>query len=256
VGEVSTVAARERVIPIAAPLVPLVPEGGLMRGRVVGCTGPAAMSVATALVASASAAGSWAALVGLTGTPGWFGAEAAASAGWCLERVVAVAVDRGRPAVWAEAVAAALDGFEIVVAAPPLDPARAASVLRRVQQRVRARSAVLVLVDVESALGSTSRAASASGVERLDVDLLLDTTEVHWHGVGAGSGHLRGRRVQVVASGRRAPRPTRVECWLPGPDGALAPARIAPVAPVSPGEVAASEAVAGEVSDVGWERAG
>ncbi len=253
------------MIPIAAPLVPLVPEGGLMRGRVVGCTGPAAMSVATALVATASASGSWAALVGLTGAPGCFGAEAAASAGWCLERVVAVAVDRGRPAVWAEAVAAALDGFEIVVAAPPLDLSRAAPVLRRVQQRVRARSAVLVLVDVESALGSTSQATSRSGVDRLEVDLLLDTTDVRWHGVDAGSGHLRGRRVQVVASGRRAPRPTRVECWLPGPDGALAP--VARVSPLQPAEVMpvgvppaaavpAAAVAASEVSDVGWERAG
>jgi hypothetical protein len=240
----------------------LVPEGGLMRGRVVGCTGPAAMSVATALVASASAAGSWAALVGLTGTPGWFGAEAAASAGWCLERVVAVAVDRGRPAVWAEAVAAALDGFEIVVAAPPLDPVRAAPVLRRVQQRVRARAAVLVLVDVESALGAGSRAVAT---DRLEVDLRLDTTEVQWHGVAGGVGHLRGRRVQVVASGRRAPRPTRVECWLPWADGTLAPVEPLPVAgPAaaagaggvgSAGAGVAASAVS-EVSDVGWERAG
>ena len=40
-----------------------------------------------------------------------------------------------------------------------------------------------------------------------------------WEGVEHGAGHLRGRRVTVVASGRRIPRPRRAELWLPGPGG-------------------------------------
>jgi hypothetical protein len=46
-----------------------------------------------------------------------------------------------------------------------------------------------------------------------------------WEGLGAGHGRLRGRRAQVVATGRgAAARPRARWLWLPGSDGSVSPA--------------------------------
>lgn len=61
-GRVRPVAlAGERVLPVAAVLEPLLPDGGLRRGSVVTVGG--SRSLALALVAAASEAGSWCAAV-------------------------------------------------------------------------------------------------------------------------------------------------------------------------------------------------
>lgn len=193
------VTARERCLPVPEVFASLLPDGGLVRGRSVGCSGPAAWSLAFALVAEAAAAGSWVVAVGVPG----LGIEAAGGLGVPLGRLVVVDVDGG-PAVWAERVAAAADGFEVVLTTPP---AGAERVARRVRQRVQSNGVVLVAVD-------------PSG-PNLGCDVDLATSAARWHGIGEGHGHLMARRVALEVAGRRAPRPVRRELWLPGPDGTV-----------------------------------
>jgi hypothetical protein len=192
--------ARDRVLPVLAPLAPLLPERALVRGKAVACTGQAAVSAALALTARPTQEGSWAGVVGLAGV----GLAAAAELGVALERLVLVAAPgRGE---WAEVLAALIDGVDVVVAAPP--PGLGAGSARKLQARVQARGGVLVLVGAG---------------EPFTPDLTLQSEVRGWEGVGAGgAGHLTGRRVALELGGRRIGAPRRTEVWLPGPDGALA----------------------------------
>jgi hypothetical protein len=196
---------RDRCLPVDEALAPLLPDGGLRRGHVVGCSGPAAVSLAVGVAARAVVAGSWLAVVGMPS----IGVEAVDATGIPLERVVAIDAGSG-PREWSERVAAAVDGFELVLTRPP---AGAERTVRRVGQRLQARGAVLLPVG-----------PSSPGVA-CDVELV--TTPIAWSGIGQGVGHLAARRVRVVAGGRRVPRPVDVELWLPGSDG-----RVASVTPV------------------------
>ena len=138
----------------------------------------------------------------------WLGVEAAAELGVPLERLVRIDPAEPDDAVaWADLVAAVLDGFELVVTRVPRRVN--AGVLRRVQSRVQAREGVLLAVGDPGPLG---------------VDVAMEASTPVWEGVEHGAGHLRGRRVTVVASGRRIPRPRRADLWLPGPDGVVAAA--------------------------------
>jgi hypothetical protein len=197
--------SRSRVLPVVDPLVPLLPDGGLVRGRAVACGGVAAMSLAVSLAVAATASGSWLAVVGVP----TFGLEAAEEFGIPLERVVGV--DPGGQRItgtsWAELVAATFDGFEVVVTKVPH---RLNAVLaRRVQARMQAREAVMITL-------------GPSGPFSVDVE--LHAGDPHWEGVASGSGYLRGRRVAVSSSGRRVHRMREMSLWLPGPDGTVAEA--------------------------------
>src|SRR4029453_14259220 len=74
-----TTLADERLLPVVPVLQPLLPGHGLRRGTTVAVAGSAALALA--LVAGASAAGSWVAAVGLPD----LGIVAAAEAGVALE---------------------------------------------------------------------------------------------------------------------------------------------------------------------------
>ncbi len=195
------VPARDRCLPVDEVLASMLPDAGLQRGRVVGCHGPAAWSLALALISRAASTGSWVAFVGAP----MVGLEAAAEFGVPLGRVVLVAVDGG-PSVWAERVAAAADGFELIVTCPP---AGAERVARRVRQRLQARGVVLLAV--------------SPSAPSLACDLELGSTPVDmavaWAGIGQGSGYLMARRVMVQVAGRRMPRPVERELLLPCPNG-------------------------------------
>jgi hypothetical protein len=150
-----------------------------------------------ALLARASAA-SWCAAVG-TADPG-------------IVAVAELEVDLGhlvlvpRPGpLWAQVVADLLDGMDVVLVRPP-GPVRP-GVARRLAARARERRAGLVVL------------APAQGwPEGADVQLTVEAGR--WQGVEGGHGHLQGRHVEVVASGRRAAtRPVRVGLWLPAPSG-------------------------------------
>jgi len=179
----------------------MLPDAGLQRGRVIGCSGAAAWSIALGLISRAVCTGSWVAFVGAP----MVGLEAAGEFGVPLARVVLVDVDRNS-SVWAERVAAAADGFDLIVTCPPVGAER---VVRRVRQRLQARGVVLVAVSATT--------------PSLACDLELTSTSVAWAGIGQGAGHLMARRVTLQVAGRRMPRPVERELLLPCPNGRLRP---------------------------------
>ena len=195
----SLVPARDRCLPVDEVFASLLPDAGLQRGRVVGCSGVAAWSLALGVISRAVGTGSWAAFVG---TPA-IGLEAASELGVALARVVLVDVD-GSPSVWAERVAAAADGFELIVTCPPVGAERVA---RRVRQRLQARGVVLFAV--------------SASTPSLACDVELASTAVTWAGIGQGSGYLMARRVTVAVTGRRVPRRRECELLLPCPNGRI-----------------------------------
>lgn len=196
-----TAASRTRLLPVLPALAPLLPDRGLRRGTVVRCTGVAALSLALALCAGPSAAGSWCGLVGLGGA----GVLAALGYGVDPSRV---AVVRVTPAQWALAAGTLLDGFDLVVAAPPSRTRPAAA--RALAARARDRGGVVLAVE--------DRAGVAA-------DLELAVIESGWRGLACGAGRLQARRVAVVARGRgSAWRPVVQELWLPAATGRVAAA--------------------------------
>jgi hypothetical protein len=192
-----TTLADERLLPVVPALERLLPGRGLRRGTTVTVARSAALALA--LVAGASAAGSWVAAVGLPD----LGLVAAAEAGIALERLALVPSPGAR--AWPAVVAAFLDAVDVVLVRSParLPPAQA----RRLAARARERGAVLVPV------GAWSQPA----------DLRLAVTSSTWQGLGQGHGHLQARRAEVTISGRgAATRERRFLLWLPSPDGTIA----------------------------------
>ena len=199
----------ERSLPVVAALRPLLPGGCLRRGSTLAINANAsfflagaaggATSLLLAMLAEASAAGSWCAAVGLPR----LGLVAAAEAGVAIERLALVP----HPGPdWVEAVGALLDGLDIVVVATAAGVAP--QLASRIAARARQRGTVLIAV----------------GPWR-GADVSLRVTGATWHGLGVGVGRLRRREVEVVVSGRgAAARPRRGHLWLPGPVGVPAPA--------------------------------
>jgi hypothetical protein len=194
-----TTPADQRVLPVLPALQPLLPGRGLRRGTTVTVSRSAALALA--LVAGASAAGSWIAAVGLPD----LGIVAAAETGIALERLALVPAPGAR--AWPTVVAALLDAIDVVlVRAPARLPAAQA---RRLAARARERGAVLV------PLGAWPGPA----------DLRLTVTSSVWHGLGQGHGSLHSRQVEVLITGRGpAARERRAGLWLPSPEGGIAPA--------------------------------
>jgi hypothetical protein len=191
--------ARDRCLPVLPALTSLLPEAGLRRGSTIAVTG--SVTLALALLAGPSAAGSWGAVVGLPS----LGAEAAAELGVALERL-ALVPEPGFER-WPVVVAALLEDLDIVLAVPP--PRVRAAHARRLTARARERDGVLVV------LGSRGLGAEP-------VDLQLAVTGSRWTGLGRGHGRLTARQVEVVARGRRAAaRERRARLWLPGPGGGV-----------------------------------
>ncbi len=200
----STTLAHDRYLPVDEAFTTLLPDPGLVRGRIVECTGAAATSLALALASRATATGSWLAVVGMAP----IGIEAAGELGVAIDRLVSVDANGCPPGDWADRVAAAADGFELILTRPPAGVER---VIRKVRQRVQARGVVLLTV---------SSGDSGVGADvGLETRVTLGTTAGGWEGLGRGHGHLRRRRVVVRASGRRVPRQIERELWLPGATG-------------------------------------
>lgn len=193
------VPGRDRAIPVEPSLTPLFPDAGLRRGHVVTFGGVAAWSLACAVAARAVTDGSWLAVVGVPG----FGVEAAIEHGVAPERVVAV--DARTTAEWAERLAAAADGFELLLTVAPRDADRS---MRSLRQRLQARGSVLLAVPPADRLHTS-----------IGADIELATTDATWVGLDHGHGRLVARRVTIHSGGRRVPRPVTIDCWLPGPDG-------------------------------------
>ncbi|WP_255426196.1 hypothetical protein [Pseudonocardia sp. C8] len=206
-------------LPVAAPLAALLPGGGLRRGSTVAVgAGPGAGSLLFALLAAASAEGSWA---GVVGRPG-LGATAAAEAGIRLDRL-ALVPDPGADPV--AVTGALLDGLDLVALAGPERAGLRAADRQRLMARARQRGSVLL------ALGSWPGA-----------ELRLSCERPRWEGVGRGTGRLRYRRVAVRVAGRGiAPAGRGIDVLLPGPGGAVAAAPEIRTPAVRPGTGGAAE---------------
>ncbi|MHC1562336.1 hypothetical protein ACR9E3_25505 [Actinomycetospora sp. C-140] len=191
-----------RVLPVAAPLVDLLPDGGLRRGSTVAVCG--STSLLLALLAEASGGGSWCALVGFAD----LGIQAAAEAGLDLSRTALVPRPGPRPAA---VVASLVDGVDVVVLDTTLPGVRwGAGDRQRLGARVRQRGAVLVPV---GAPGTWPGA---------EVELRAEGSA--WAGLGGdGAGRLRSRRVRARCAARGRPGERDVPLLLPGPAGTCVP---------------------------------
>jgi hypothetical protein len=176
-------------------------EAGLVRGRTVACTGDAALSTALALSAAATRAGSWLAVVGVPN----LGIAAAIEAGVAVERIVLAQPPRASRE-WVATVAALVEGFEVLIVATPTS--LSASDARRLQTRVMARQAVLIVVDLP-ALSSVGEAS----VFTSDIDVYANT--VSWSGIERGAAHITQRTVQMRVDGRRCSSPREQTITLP-----------------------------------------
>ena len=191
------VGARERTLPVLDPLRGLFPGGALQRGWVIATGGDGATSLALAVAAGPSAAGSWTAVVGEEG----LGLAAAAEAGMVLERLLVVTAPEPRAA--AEAVAALVGSVDIVLLSSRIRLGAADH--RRLAARLRERGSVLIHLG-----GDGGHSA----------DVRLRVVSSRWSGLGDGWGLLRSRHVSVRVQGRGAAgRPRSVDLLLPGPDG-------------------------------------
>jgi hypothetical protein len=173
-------------------------DGGLRKGCSYVVQGSTALTLA--LLTEASAAGSWAGMVGVQGA----GIEAAARLGVELDRLVLVPEPGPR---WLTVVGTLVDVLDLVVVRPPT-PAYDAET-RRLAARLREHGTVLLVQ------------GDWPGAE-----LRLSVTESRWYGLGEGHGHLSAREVTVTADGRGRQRTAKL--WLPGGDGGIHLAEPAP----------------------------
>ncbi|MEX2293326.1 MAG: hypothetical protein WD691_06015 [Acidimicrobiales bacterium] len=200
----TTLARDQQRLPVLPPLEGLLPGAGLRRGATVAVGAAAGVSGATtlalALLAQASTAGSWAAAVGLPS----LGLVAADELGVALERLVLVAApDRN---AWGGVVAALVDGFDVVVLQAGRGGVRPADA-RRLVARARERGTVLLQLGAGWPDGA---------------DLSLQITRARWEGLGEGAGHLKARKVRVTRTGRgEAAQPCHLDLWLPGSTGVV-----------------------------------
>jgi hypothetical protein len=178
------VLAGERRLAVPGPLGGVLPGGGLQRGSVVrvdGVPGAGSTSLVLALLAAATAAGEWAAVVD---GEGLLGGLAAAEAGVALERL---AVVRSVPvAHYGRVVATLLEGVPVVAAFVPRGFRLADA--RRLEARARERAGVLV----------------AAGAWPGDAALRLRAEHSAWAGLGQGDGLLGERVLRVAVRGRGA----------------------------------------------------
>ncbi|HEX4489999.1 MAG TPA: hypothetical protein VH914_02230 [Acidimicrobiia bacterium] len=192
------VLAGSRRLAVADPLGALLPDGGLRRGSVVTLAGGAGTSsVLLPLLAAATAAGEWAAVV----EPGLsLGGAAVGEAGVALERCAFV---RPVPAQqWAVVVAALLEGATVVAACLPLGVRLGDA--RRLTARARERGAVFVAIESVPGLRSVAWPAEAAlrlhvqpGPWRCASDGLLVDRELHLRVEGRGA----ARRGVLAAAG-------------------------------------------------------
>jgi hypothetical protein len=200
------VPAGDDLVPVLPALRPVIPGGGLRPGWVVsvggsGAGAPGAASLGLALIAGAAGNGGWCAAVGLPD----LGLVAAAGMGAEPERLLLVDDPGDR---WPDVVAALIDAVDLVLVRPRARAGPSSTLTRRLAALARRGRCVLV------ADGDWGGAQLRLGVAAAD-----------WTGPGAGAGHLTSRRAHVVATGKGAAGPGRSAwIWLPGPDGAVAPA--------------------------------
>ena len=192
-GRAQTPAADPIGVPAA--LADLLPGGGLRPGAAYTVDGSTALAVA--LVAEASATGSWCGAVGMPD----LGAEAAADLGVALDRFVLVPRP-GRD--WVGVLATLVDVLTVVLVCPPdrVYDAEAS----RLAARLRQHGAVLI---------------SLRPWPRSEAQLTV--CDGSWLGPVDGRGRLTGRQADVTVTGRGLSRSRRRRLWLPDPSGRVRP---------------------------------
>jgi hypothetical protein len=165
--------------------------GGIRRGATIAVTG--SNSLVMSLLAEAVGGGGWAAIVGARD----FSPLPALEYGIDVARL-ALVPDPGIE--WVAAVAALIDGFDVVVVSPPTQVSPAAA--RSVMARARQKETVLI----------------ASGRSWPGCEVTLEVTSRRWLGVRDGVGRLRQQQVTVSAAGRgRAAQQRSINTTLPPP---------------------------------------
>ena len=198
--------AHERTLPVLDALSGLVPSGGLQRGSTLAVEGVGATSFALALAGQAVREGSFLAVV----APPSFGLAACLDFDIPLRRVVQFVLPDD-VTNWAQAVAAVVEGFDVVVLADRHHVS--ASQARQLIARNRERGSVLVRV------GGSAWPDAA--------DLRFDVSSPNWSGLGQGHGHLRARKVEVQVAGRRYHGKKQAhEIMLPARNGGVEPAPV------------------------------
>ncbi|CAB4802456.1 unannotated protein [freshwater metagenome] len=176
----------------------LLPDSGLVRGRIVRCSGDAGLSLALSLCSLATQQGSWLGVVGVD----HLGLLAAVEHGVALERTVLVHPPK-TSREWSITVAAAIEGLDLLIVAVP--ERLSVNDARRVQTRLQSRRAVMIIVD--NTVLSQSRSMNGSNeAQQFLADVVLDTKTKSWSGVDKGAGYLQHRDVRIRVSGRRVAR--------------------------------------------------
>jgi len=176
----------------------LLPDSGLVRGRIVRCSGDAGLSLALSLCSLATQQGSWLGVVGVD----HLGLLAAVEHGVALERTVLVHPPK-TSREWSITVAAAIEGLDLLIVAVP--ERLSVNDARRVQTRLQSRRAVMIIVD--NTVLSKSRSMNGSNeAQQFLADVVLDTKTKSWSGVDKGAGYLQHRDVRIRVSGRRVAR--------------------------------------------------
>lgn len=166
-----------RALETSPTVAGLLPGGSLKTG--VAYTIHGSTSLAMALMAGPSQAGSW---CGVVGVP-TFGAEAARASGIDLERLALVPYPGDQ---WMPVTAALADVLTVVLVRPPLPPSDA--VASRLMARLRERGSTLIVLGDWP--GSEAR---------------LEVRRTEWSGLGTGHGHLRGREMTVAVAAKAGP---------------------------------------------------
>lgn len=176
----------------------LLPDSGLVRGRIVRCSGDAGLSLALSLCSLATQQGSWLGVVGVDN----LGLVSAVEHGIALERTVLVHPPK-TSREWSITVAAAIEGFDLLIVAVP--ERLSVSDARRVQTRLQSRRAVMIIVD-NTPLSQSRSTSDSNGAQQFLADVVLDTRTKSWSGVNGGAGYLQHRDVRIRVSGRRVAR--------------------------------------------------
>ncbi|MDA8295387.1 MAG: hypothetical protein M0004_02155 [Actinomycetota bacterium] len=217
-----TALAREELFGLARPLAELIGTPGLRRGSTLvveaapGVSG--ASSLALCLLAGPAAEGATCAVVGLPG----LGLLAAAELGVALERLVVVP-DPGQRS--AAAVAALLEGFDVVLAGFPAGLPTATA--RRLSARAKERRSVLIVAG--RGVGAPSASGPAQPWGEAPEARLVAVASTWYTAPDSPSGApllglFAGREVEVVARRRRAaPEEVRQRLLLPALEGAARP---------------------------------
>ncbi|MEQ1736766.1 MAG: hypothetical protein ABL886_10260 [Rhodoglobus sp.] len=185
-----------RALPTNPALADLVPGGALAAGSAYSVAD--STTLALSLLQGPSAAGAWCAVVGMPD----LGVEAAAGLGIDLERLVLVPHPGEQ---WLSVVSALVDVVSIMLVRPPVRDGRVRITdgsASKLASRLRQREAVLV------SLGDWPGASAR-----------LAVTDSSWAGLGAGFGHLTGRRVTVSSTAAAWQGRTKSRrLWMPGAD--------------------------------------